>query len=299
MNPLVQRAVRLATRVLGLVSLGGVLFACTVLLVLPRATNGAALTVLTGSMTPKIPVGSVVVERPVDPGTLRVGDIATYQPLPGKAEYITHRITKIDATKHPVEFTFKGDANRGADLKPVPAGAIRGKVWFHVPYLGTLRNAVSGGGLALPLAVLGLAGYAVSQVLAARREKKPAEAEGSELPAVGTEEEGAFALQSLVVTLRVTEFEGLPPGTVADMLHMDLIEADQRTFAMSTTRRPHDLDRLVEALTPFDPIALRTSELMWLPLPESELAPRVDATFHPSHIDPDEHSLAPSFHASA
>ncbi|MGN6129547.1 MAG: hypothetical protein ACTHOK_04325, partial [Nocardioidaceae bacterium] len=40
-----------------------------VLVVIPRATHGSALTVLTGSMTPEIPVGSVVVVRPVDPGT--------------------------------------------------------------------------------------------------------------------------------------------------------------------------------------------------------------------------------------
>ena len=49
-----------------------------------------ALTVLTGSMTPEIPVGSVVIDRPVDPGMLKVGDVATYQKVPGVDEYITH-----------------------------------------------------------------------------------------------------------------------------------------------------------------------------------------------------------------
>ena len=94
--------------------------ALTVVVVLPRATHGTALTVLTGSMTPGIPVGSVVVVRPVDPGTLKVGDIATYQVKPGKPDYITHRIRKIDTSTTPTSFIFKGDANRGADLNPVP-----------------------------------------------------------------------------------------------------------------------------------------------------------------------------------
>jgi signal peptidase len=40
--------------------------ALAVLTVVPRAVHGSALTVLTGSMTPTIPVGSVVVVRPVD-----------------------------------------------------------------------------------------------------------------------------------------------------------------------------------------------------------------------------------------
>src|SRR3569833_203769 len=62
--------------------------AITVVIVLPRASNGAALTVLTGSMTPTIPVGSVVIVRPVDPQTLEVGDIATYQVTPGQDVYI-------------------------------------------------------------------------------------------------------------------------------------------------------------------------------------------------------------------
>src|SRR4051812_26579357 len=130
-----RTTVRWTVRVLLVALLALLSFAIAVLLVLPRATHGVALTVLTGSMTPLIPVGSVVVDRPVDPGTLHIGDIATYQKTPGKAEYITHRIIAIDPSKTPTLFTFKGDANRGPDVQPVPATAIRGKVWFHVPHL--------------------------------------------------------------------------------------------------------------------------------------------------------------------
>src|SRR5687767_9549390 len=85
--------------------------ALVVLTVVPRAVGGAALTVLTGSMTPEIAVGSVVVVRPVDPGTLRVGDVVTYQKTAGQAAYVTHRVTAINSDTDPVTLTTKGDAN--------------------------------------------------------------------------------------------------------------------------------------------------------------------------------------------
>lgn len=143
-----------------------------VLTVLPRLIDGAALNVLTGSMTPEVPVGSVVLLRPVDPNSLRVGDVATYQVAPDSKALITHRVLAIDENRGKPQFTFKGDANRGPDSRPVPAAAIRGKVWFHVPYLGSLRDGLGGrGGLTLAAALL-LAGYAVSQIGAGLRERK-------------------------------------------------------------------------------------------------------------------------------
>jgi signal peptidase len=151
-----------------------VAFAVTVLIILPRATHGAALTVLTGSMTPGIPVGSVVIDRPVDPATLKVGDIATYQKTAGKAEYITHRIVAINTSTTPETFTFKGDANPGPDIDPVPATAIRGKVWFHVPYLGAIRDSIQSHGmrgLALLAAVLGLVGFGAYQVVSGIKQR--------------------------------------------------------------------------------------------------------------------------------
>jgi len=140
--------------------------------VLPRATHGSAMTVLTGSMTPTIPVGSVVLVRPVDPGTLRVGDVATYQPKAGKAEFITHRVLKIDSSTTPTTFTFKGDANRGADIAPVSAEQIRGKVWFHVPYLGAIRDGLHGKGGFTLVAMLLLVGYAISQLSSGLKERR-------------------------------------------------------------------------------------------------------------------------------
>lgn len=149
-----------------------VLLVLLLLVAVPRVTHGAALTVLTGSMRPALPVNSVVIERPVDPADLQVGDIVTYQQQPGRAVYITHRVAGIDRSTSPATFTLKGDANRIADAMPVPATAIRGKVWLDVPYAGWLRQAPGFRSAAMVLGVLGLGAYSVSQLVAGVRERR-------------------------------------------------------------------------------------------------------------------------------
>lgn len=172
------RAARLLLRLALLVLLAAVIGALTVLLVLPRVTDGAAMTVLTGSMEPAIPTGSTVLVRPVDPSTLGVGDVATYQRAAGEDVYITHRIVGVDRSASPPAYEFQGDANRGPDLKMVPQGAVRGEVWFHVPHLGALKNRVDGSAGVTLLAMLLLGAYALLQLGGAwldRRRATPAE----------------------------------------------------------------------------------------------------------------------------
>lgn len=110
--------------------------------VVPRVTQGAALSVLTGSMAPELPVGSLVLTRSVDPASLRVGDVVTYQQS-GSANLVTHRIVAISADHS--SFTLRGDANPMPDPQAVPASAIRGKVWADLPYLGALRDRLGQG----------------------------------------------------------------------------------------------------------------------------------------------------------
>ena len=112
-----------------------------VLVIIPRMQGGAALNVLTGSMTPTIPAGSIVVVTPIDPDAIKPGDVITYQMAPGVAEYVTHRVVRVQHKTQPKSFLTKGDANPGFD-DPVPAGAVRGKVTFNMPYVGTASEFV-------------------------------------------------------------------------------------------------------------------------------------------------------------
>lgn len=155
-----------------------------VLLVLvPRITGGAALNVLSGSMTPTIPVGSVVLVVPSDPMAIRPGDVITYQTAPGVAKYVTHRVVRMDRTTNPVTFVTKGDANKGPDKDPVPVGAVRGVVRFHVPWVGDLSDLVK-----TPLGLMALAAIPALMILHALMRTILNELRTSSKPAVTSPE---------------------------------------------------------------------------------------------------------------
>lgn len=275
---MMRHAVKWGLRLLSLGLLTAVLGAVAVLVVIPRATHGTAMTVLTGSMTPDIPIGSVVIDRPVDPGTLHVGDIATYQKAPGVNEYITHRIVKIDASKSPTMFTFKGDANRGADITPVPAAAIRGKVWFHVPYLGAIRDAIHTKGGMAGIGMILLAIYAMVQLTGGLKERRaakspppledaivsdaavaaearmasqpegvPAQVNAAQVPAAAFasvvrerlgDERGADSPMVILATLPTSEFDGISPAVVSRLLRGTLVETTDTTFTVLAVEDP-------------------------------------------------------------
>ncbi len=260
-----RRIVIWAARLVLMGVLGLIAFAVAVLVVLPRATHSVAMTVLTGSMTPTIPVGSIVIDRPVDPGTLHVGDIATYQKTPGKAEYITHRIVKIDTSKSPAMFTFKGDANRGPDPDAVPATAIRGKVWLHVPYLGAIRDAVHTKGAIAAAAMLALGGYALIQVVGVVRDRRrgaatqatPATNPLAAAPAAPGD--WCIAPHTILATLRTENFDGLSARTVAGLLRAALIDEDGSAFTLVLAEHTDRLAETMALLQSFEPIALTTT----------------------------------------
>ena len=117
----------------------------TVAVLVPRLAGATPYTVLTGSMRPTMPPGTLVVSKPVDPDTLQVGDVVTVQLKSGRAVYVTHRIS---AVKHRLDgttrFETKGDANDVADGDLRLPEQIRGKRWYSVQYLGYVNNVLTG-----------------------------------------------------------------------------------------------------------------------------------------------------------
>lgn len=134
-----------------------VLVALTVVILvsgLPRATGAQALIVLSGSMEPTIPVGAVVIARPVDPADVRVRDVITFthdSPAetvefdPSTSTLVTHRVIAIEETGDGTLFHTRGDANTVPDDPPVRAADVRGRVWYHVPYFGYAQQAMTRG----------------------------------------------------------------------------------------------------------------------------------------------------------
>jgi signal peptidase len=134
-SPAVHRLRQVASWVLGLALLAATAGALTVALY-PTVTSGKAMAVLSGSMTPTYPVGAMVFTRPVDPADVAVGDVITFERPSNTSELVTHRVVAVDTSGGTVVFTTKGDANNAADLDPVPASLVQGRLWFGVPQLG-------------------------------------------------------------------------------------------------------------------------------------------------------------------
>lgn len=131
---------QIAAKVLGGMLVLSVALTVTLALVLPRVTGGAALTVLSGSMTPTLPVGSAVIVRPVSAADVVAGDIITYANPSGS--FTTHRVEEVQLSDEGRLFVTKGDANEKRDSDPVHESSLRGRVWFHVPFIGYAREAV-------------------------------------------------------------------------------------------------------------------------------------------------------------
>ena len=160
------------------------------MIVVPWATNSVPLTVLTRSMEPTLPPGTLVIVKPIAPEQIAIGDVITYQIAPGQPEYITHRVIAVSrSTGGELSFTTKGDNNGVADENAILPEQIQGTVWYSVPWIGYLNNAVGGGGktwLVIGLAVL-LFGYAGWQFIGGLFDRKsekdePATADSTPAP---------------------------------------------------------------------------------------------------------------------
>lgn len=103
-----------------------------VAIILPRLFGIQAFGVLSGSMEPEMPVGSLIYAVPTDQEKILVNDPITYVMESGAV--VTHRVVKIDPETG--YFTVKGDANDTPDANPVRYENVVGVVKVHVPIVG-------------------------------------------------------------------------------------------------------------------------------------------------------------------
>ncbi|CAD5994929.1 signal peptidase I [Agreia sp. COWG] len=165
--------------------LAAVLALGAVTVIVPKIAGAMPLTVLTSSMKPGLPPGTLLVVRPVAPQDIRVGDVITYQIRSGVPGVISHRVTGIslgaDGSR---TFVLKGDNNSAADAEPVIAAQIQGRLWYSLPLLGYANTAATGDAREWIVRGAGvlLLGYAVTVVvrgvLSRRRNKGADRGEG-------------------------------------------------------------------------------------------------------------------------
>lgn len=110
--------------------------------------------VLTGSMTPTIDRGSLIITtaKPTS-DRLGIGDIITFEM---QSELVTHQIVGLEERQDELFYTTKGDANDKNDFSPIKLEQIKGKVLFALPKLGKFANIIQSrsGKIALLLTVL-------------------------------------------------------------------------------------------------------------------------------------------------
>ena len=102
-----------------------------------------ALTVLSGSMEPTYPTGSMILVKPVDVDQLVAGDIITY--IISDNTLVTHRITGVipdETDPGIIRFSTKGDANNTEDMFLVHENNVVGTPIFCVPKVGYVINFV-------------------------------------------------------------------------------------------------------------------------------------------------------------
>lgn len=163
-------------------------------IVVPAATGSTPMTVLTASMEPAYPPGTLVIVKPTDPAEIRIGDVVTYQIASGKPEVVTHRVVSVISTSEGERrFITQGDNNAAPDAVAVQTVQVRGTVWYAIPWIGYVNSLVppDARAWALPAFAIALfvyAGYQLTHWFVARRRRRQ---HGSETPARASESDTA------------------------------------------------------------------------------------------------------------
>ncbi|MDQ4123971.1 MAG: signal peptidase I [Actinomycetota bacterium] len=143
----------------------------------PRLLPYRTFTVLSGSMEPTIPTGSMIFDREVDASQLTRGDVVTFHPPGQPDKLVSHRVVRVEETKQGSVLVTRGDANGVADDWRIPAEGRGLRYEFHVPYLGYVVGGLltpMGRLVALTLAALWLGGLALWTIWRPRKEPLPA-----------------------------------------------------------------------------------------------------------------------------
>lgn len=167
-----------------------ILGCCAVLVftvLIPRIAGATPYTIMTGSMRPSLPPGTLAVVRPVPMSELAVGSVITYQLRSGEPTVVTHRVVAQGMnTRRDVLVRTKGDSNNAVDAGWVQPAQVRGTLWYAIPYLGYPARLMTGQqhrylSYLVAAALLGYAGFmfgsAIRERRRARRRPLPAAAD--------------------------------------------------------------------------------------------------------------------------
>jgi len=101
------------------------------------ATTTPWVAVASGSMSPALEAGDLVIVQGVSPTKIQVGDIIVFNPP--QDGLTVHRVTRIQTLSNgTIQFKTKGDANPDEDLYWISEQNVHGRVLYRIPYVGWL-----------------------------------------------------------------------------------------------------------------------------------------------------------------
>lgn len=133
----VPRWLRAVASTLVAVLFAGALLLFAGVMLLPRVTGAELRTVTTGSMSPALRPGTLVVVFPVAPSRIRPGDVVMFRQPDQPERIVTHRVLTV---ANGVIVT-KGDANGAPDPWRVRSADVIGKVAVAIPRVGPVVEA--------------------------------------------------------------------------------------------------------------------------------------------------------------
>ncbi len=128
--------------------------------------------VLTPSMVPTYPPGTLVVVKETPAAEIRPGDVISFS-VAAEQAVLTHRVVEVRQRNTSITFVTKGDANEINDPNPVSSVSVFGVALFGIPFLGSLLDFLKNGiGVVLLIVVPMLLVIVVQLVKLIRYSKK-------------------------------------------------------------------------------------------------------------------------------
>ena len=110
-------------------------------LTVPRFFGVHIYSVVSGSMEPAIPTGSLIYIAEALPEEIQEEEIIAFYGVKDSASIITHRVMENRVVMG--EFITKGDANKTEDMNAVPYSNFIGKVVYTIPVFGRVAQALT------------------------------------------------------------------------------------------------------------------------------------------------------------
>jgi signal peptidase len=129
---MVRKIVKEVISVLIVIALLSPILICVVA---PFFVGGFFSVIMSGSMEPAIPVGSIVVVKKVNPEDVKVGDVIAFEM--GESRTM-HRVVEKVFENGSFHFRTKGDANEDSDPWIVKPEDVSGALMLTIPYYGYL-----------------------------------------------------------------------------------------------------------------------------------------------------------------